>query len=271
MSLDNTTETGGFSFTGAEKIKREQAMFKNIKKFISRVSALLAVPFMLTSVQAGAEEYRCYGSVWLRSEPDSSTENQIGIVHNNEIVSLIDKEYGWGMVEYTTDAGDSLVGWTALYLYEPVQSVLNECTGTVTEEPVIFEFLTQQLDFNMAQAKAVMTNIYFESRYNPTECVTDTNGLTSYGICQWNGVRFEQLKTFCNDRQLDYTELRSQLAFLAYELEHGYSTQYEAMKVFPNTAQGCYDAAYYWAEKFEVCASAYWTERAESAYAYYNN
>lgn len=244
-------------------------MLNRIKKFISSTAVLFALPFMMTALHSGAEDYRCRTDVWLRSEPDSSKGNQIAVVHSNEIVSLADVENGWGLVEYTSPhTGNTLVGWTAMYLYEPVQYAEAEYADIPADETV-FTFLTEQLGFNTAQAKAVMTNIYFESRCNPAECVTDTNGLISCGICQWNGERFEQLRSFCNDRQMDYSEIDSQLAFLAYELENTYSAQYDVMKSFPDTAQGCYDAAYYWAEKFEVCASVYWTERAESAYAYY--
>lgn len=240
-------------------------MLKRIKKFIGRTVALLALPFMVTAIQSGAEEYQCNGSAWLRSEPDSSTENQIGVVHNDEVVSLIEEEYGWGMVEYTNpDTKKTLIGWTAMYLYEPAH-----CTETESAEETVFTFLTEQLGFNKAQTQAVMTNIYFESRFNPTASVTDTNGLQSYGICQWNGERFENLKSFCKERQLDYSDINSQLAFLAYELENTYSVQYSVMRAFPDNAQGCYESAYYWAENFEVCASAYWEERAESAYTDY--
>lgn len=250
-------------------------MLRNIKKLIGRTAALLALPFMMTAVQSKAEDYQCIADAWMRSEPDSSVENQIGLVHKDEVVSLIDEAYGWGKVEYTSShTGSTLVGWTAMYLYEPVQYTEAVSVQEYTEIPAdgtIFTFLTEQLGFNTAQAKAVITNLYFESRYNPAESVIDTNGLTSYGICQWNGERFERLKSFCNTRQLDYSEMDSQLAFLAYELENTHSVQYDVMKSFPDTAQGCYDAAYYWAENFEVCSSAYWTGRAESAYAYYSN
>lgn len=250
-------------------------MLKQIRKFIGRTAVLLALPFMMTAVQSGAADYQCSADAWLRSEPDSTVANQIGLVHRDEVVSLMEEEYGWGRVEYISpQTGSTLVGWTAMYLYEPVEYAETVSVPEYTAVPAdrtIFTFLTEQLGFNTAQAKAVMTNLYAESRYNPTESVIDTNGLTSYGICQWNGERFECLKSFCNDRGLDDSAVSSQLAFLAYELNNTHYVQYDVMKSFPDTAQGCYDAAYYWAENFEVCSSAYWTERAESAFVYYSN
>ncbi|MEE5993976.1 MAG: phage tail tip lysozyme [Oscillospiraceae bacterium] len=127
------------------------------------------------------------------------------------------------------------------------------------------------LGFNRAATEAIMTNIDYESGFNPTKEAIDTNDLPSIGLFQWNGERCDNFKAFCNARSLEYGSVDAQLLFLKHELTGRYYQQYETMLNFADSADGCYDAAYYWASRFEVCSSSYWANRAESAYQYYQN
>lgn len=124
-------------------------------------------------------------------------------------------------------------------------------------ETIIFDYLVDELDCNTATALGILANLERESAFRPTaECI-DTNGLTSYGICQWNGVRFESLKNYCEEYDYDYSTIEAQLEFLKYEL---YSTEKRAwsmMQDIPNTQEGAYTAGYNWARYFERCASVY--------------
>lgn len=136
---------------------------------------------------------------------------------------------------------------------------------------IIYKYLRKELNFNSAAAQAILTNIGFESGWNPTAWCVDTNGLISYGICQWNGGRYTELQNYCDYYGLDYTSLYGQLEYLKYELTTNYYGQYLGMFNYDDSAEGCRDAAYYWASKFEVCSSKYWSQRASSAYYNYDS
>lgn len=129
----------------------------------------------------------------------------------------------------------------------------------------IYEFMTKEMGFNTAAACGVLANIQMESSFRPTASVIDTNGLISYGICQWNGVRFEALQTFCAEQGYDYRTLEGQLHYLKYELEHSEASACSKVKNVENTAEGAYLAGYNWARYFERCASIYHESRAKLA------
>ena len=54
----------------------------------------------------------------------------------------------------------------------------------------IYNILTSELGFNSAAACGILANIERESDFNPKLVIRDSNGLTSGGLCQWNGGRF---------------------------------------------------------------------------------
>lgn len=132
-------------------------------------------------------------------------------------------------------------------------------------EKTIYNFLKKELKLNTAAACGVLANIQSESAFNPTASVIDTNGKTSYGICQWNGPRFEMLKDYCSQYGYDYRTLEGQLYFLKYELEHTEASAFSKVKNVDNTADGAYTAGYNWARYFERCASVYHEWRAKLA------
>ena len=78
---------------------------------------------------------------------------------------------------------------------------------------------------------------------------------TSYGICQWHADHKTNLINYCKSNNLDYTTLEGQLAFLKYELVNSYSKIYNYMLDEKNTADGAYDAGWYWCYNFEVPAN----------------
>ncbi len=119
----------------------------------------------------------------------------------------------------------------------------------------IYTFLTQELSLNSAAACGIMANIDAESDFNPRCVIRDTNGLLSGGICQWNGGRFSKLRSFCSKNGYDYLSITGQLKYLATELKSsGYKYIFDYLKGVSNSAQGAYDAAYYWCYYFEVPA-----------------
>lgn len=129
----------------------------------------------------------------------------------------------------------------------------------------IYKFMKEEMGFNTAAACGVVANIQCESSFRPSASVIDTNGLPSYGICQWNGPRFEALKSFCAARGYDYTSLEGQLYYLKYELSGSEARACGLVKNVENTAQGAYTAGYNWARYFERCASVWHESRGNLA------
>ncbi len=120
----------------------------------------------------------------------------------------------------------------------------------------IYNILTEELDFNSAAACGILANIERESDFNPKLVIRDSNGLTSGGLCQWNGSRFKNLKNYCNQNGYDYLSIEGQLRYLNYELQKSsYKHIYNYLKNVDNDEDGAYDAAYYWCYYFEIPAN----------------
>lgn len=128
----------------------------------------------------------------------------------------------------------------------------------------IFRFLTGTMGLNNAAACGVVANIHFESGFQPD--IYGDNG-TSYGICQWHNGRFTNLRNWCQDNGYDYTSLEGQLHFLHYELKTSYTNVWAYLNTVPNTAEGAYNAAYYWCLRFEVPADTENKSRQRGQYA----
>lgn len=149
----------------------------------------------------------------------------------------------------TTAAGEAHSGLVKSY------------TGT-ENEAIIYDFVKRELAVNDAAAAGILANLYCESTYKPTAQATEADGSISYGICQWNKVRHEALKTYCADNGYDYTSLTGQLYYLKYELETSEKRAFERVKNVTNDVEGAYEAGYNWAMYFERCASVYYNQRA---------
>ena len=121
-----------------------------------------------------------------------------------------------------------------------------------SNEQIIFKFLTKEAGYNAAAACGVLANIKYESGFKPT---SGGDGGTSYGICQWHLGRKTRLINWYNSNGYDYTTLEGQLYFLKYELKTYYPAVHNNLKSTANTAQGAYDAGYYFCYNFEAPAS----------------
>lgn len=138
-----------------------------------------------------------------------------------------------------------------------------------SNEETIYAFLTGTMGYNTAAACGILASIVRESSFNPTAV---GGGGMSYGICQWtdwgSGVgRYTNLKKFCAANGYDYRTLEGQLYFLQYELNTGYTAIRDQMRTYPNTAQGAYDAGYYWCYRFESPSDTEATSRSRGALA----
>lgn len=123
-------------------------------------------------------------------------------------------------------------------------------TGSANQDAV-YNYLSQQ-GFNDAAICGILANIQHESNFNPHAL---GDGGTSYGICQWHNSRWDRLKNYCSQNNLDSTTLDGQLSYLVWELQNNYPSVYNKIVSVPNTAQGAYDAAYEWTVHFEIPAN----------------
>lgn len=137
--------------------------------------------------------------------------------------------------------------------------------STTENQKKVYQFMKKEMGFNTAAACGVLANIKCESSFNPLASCIDTNGLTSFGICQWNGSRYEALQNYCNLNGYDYKTIDGQLEYLKYELEGSESNACKLVKNVKNTSDGAYTAGYNWARYFERCASVYYESRAKLA------
>ncbi|MDE6036427.1 MAG: hypothetical protein K2G36_11050 [Ruminococcus sp.] len=116
-------------------------------------------------------------------------------------------------------------------------------------------------------AIAIASNLFDESGCSPNAYFIDVNNLPSYGICQWNGIRYDNLRNWCWNNGYDYTTLDGQLAYLDHEL---YGTFYYVYSQLMN-GDSVWDMAYIWASQFEICSDAFWNTRGNNAVYLYNN
>ena len=121
-----------------------------------------------------------------------------------------------------------------------------------SNEHQIYAFLTGEMGYNRAAAMGVMANIKYESGYRT---VIDGDGGTSYGLCQWHAGRKTNLINYCTENGLDYNTVEGQMRFLKYELTTRYTSVHGYLKQVENTAEGAYDAGYYFCFNFEAPAA----------------
>ena len=143
-------------------------------------------------------------------------------------------------------------------------AAIQEQTGTAANQDIIFDYLTGVMGLNAAAAAGIVANIYCESGFQ-ADIYGDAG--TSYGICQWHNGRFTALRSWCDTNGYDYTTLEGQLPFLHHELQVSYPNIWNYVSSVPETAEGAYDAAYYWCKYFEVPADTENKARQRGQYA----
>lgn len=183
----------------------------------------------------------------------------------------------WGCAEEFTvgdmnaivnQTGGSVIDWSDTSQYSPAASSetysgsgnssypssYTSSSGTASEnEKEIFNIL-KSWGLNTAAASAVLANINAESGFR-TDVWGDNH--TSLGLCQWHNSRCTALQNFCKTNGYSVTSVQGQMAYLKTELQGGYKSTWNKLTSCANTAQGAYDAAYYWCVNFEVPANKY--------------
>lgn len=148
----------------------------------------------------------------------------------------------------------------------PMQATAISNAQAAANEKIIYDYCTQVMGYNVAVSVAILANVERECDFDPG-CWGD-NG-NAYGIFQWN-YRRNNLINWCSKQGLDYTDINAQLAFFRHELtgkdtyssDGYYNKVHTKLRSYPDTAQGAYDAAYYFAEVYEGCMSSDWSVRA---------
>lgn len=93
---------------------------------------------------------------------------------------------------------------------EEYQIIVDE--GMIASAREIYEFLISK-GFTPESACAIIGNIQQESAFN-----TGASNGTHFGLCQWGGARWENLRAFASQKGTSWTDLNTQLEFLWQEL-----------------------------------------------------
>ena len=130
----------------------------------------------------------------------------------------------------------------------------------------IYNFLVSAMGFNRAQACGVLSNMHRESRFSPTA----DNGLGYYGLCQWGNERKDNLISWCEENDYDYTTIDGQLHFLQYEMPLYYPNTTAQLRACPNTEEGARKASWIFAIGYEVAGETYAEMSQDKAAEYFN-
>lgn len=202
----------------------------------------------VTSVNAAAvtnRSARVYASAALSGESVGVSEGlSLTLLAVRGEVAMVERGGAIGFMELSALSKGGAAAEAAPKASNPFSSGSNE--------HAIYAWLTGEMGLNRAAAMGVMANIRYESSYNP-QCSGDSG--TSYGICQWHAGRKTNLISYCEEQGLDYTTLEGQLRFLKYELSGRYPSVLSYLKGVENTADGAYDAGYYFCFNFEAPAA----------------
>lgn len=113
-------------------------------------------------------------------------------------------------------------------------------------------YLCQEVQFTPTAAIGVLTNIMYESEFNPHAIGDDG---TSYGLCQWHLLRWQKLIEACTIAGQDWTRPEGQMYYLKLEMEE-FDELRNQMNELPNSPDGAYQAAFLFCITFECPEAA---------------
>ena len=119
-------------------------------------------------------------------------------------------------------------------------------------ETIIYQYLRNELQLNEAGASGVLSNLFFESSFNPN---ASSPGGLYYGIVQWGGGRKTNLENYAASLGVDRSDLKAQLDFMKQELNMAYyRSVYNDLLSVDNTADGAAQAADIFKRRYEVAS-----------------
>ena len=130
----------------------------------------------------------------------------------------------------------------------------------------IYRFLRDSMGFTKAQACGILANIHRESRFNPNS----ENSLGYYGLCQWGYERKENLISWCEENDYDYTTIDGQLHFLQYEMPLYYPNTTAQLRAVSDDEEGARRACWIFSIGYEVSGEELANMSMDKASEYYN-
>lgn len=106
---------------------------------------------------------------------------------------------------------------------------------------------------SQAQAAGVVGNLMRESGGDTYDLKTDASNGTHFGVVQWGGSRYTALKNFASKKGTKWTDLKTQLEFIIYELENKESKVIKDsdFQAVTNNESGARSAAKIWDKWYE--------------------
>lgn len=118
-----------------------------------------------------------------------------------------------------------------------------------SNEEVIYDFLRSEIGCTSGGACGAMANIYWESSFRSSQSENATG--EGFGICQWSFERKPQMEEFCRARGFDADSLEGQLYYMKHELQEDFPELNMLLCSSEDSADGAFDAAYWWCYEFE--------------------
>ena len=154
----------------------------------------------------------------------------------------------------------------------------NELVGETNAEKAYNFLVTTPISTNgnrpltAAQAAGAVGNLMRESAGDTYNLRTDASNGTHFGIAQW-GARFAALKNFAEAKGTEWTDLKTQLEFIVYELENEESAVIKDsdFKNAPNTETGARLAAIRWDKFYERSGGSGLDKRQDNAVRAFND
>ena len=174
----------------------------------------------------------------------------IAEIHEDYLVTI---EGNWGNQVTSRELrayNDNQVKYGCCIEINYPDNMYNTSMPETASEDAVYEFMISQ-GFNTAAACGVIANISEENSIFDTGLYEYGSG-AGYGLIQWTGVRRDRLFEWLEANGYDRTSFEGQMYFMMDELNTYYTDVYEYLLNVPDTAQGAYDAGWYW---------CYWYER----------
>lgn len=155
----------------------------------------------------------------------------------------------WDTASYTLETEDELpyvwVQFTSGLLDAPVTDSGNEAR--------VYKYLTSTLRLKKAAALGIMANIEAESDYDPG--LIEAGNHIGYGLLQWSYDRRTSLESYLDKNGFPKDSIEGQLQYMMVELNQTYYNHIlKKLQGIADSAEGAYEAAYYFCKYYEVPA-----------------
>lgn len=182
----------------------------------------------------------------------SSSSGTLGTLKKGALVTVTAYTKDWALISVNGVTGCCYTSGLEKYVKPAPTAEEIFADASLSNEEKVYCYLIYEMELTPAAACGILANVKCESGFRPT--AWNSSG-GSYGICQWTGSRYTNLQKWCADNGYDHTTLEGQCRFLKSELENKYPGVRSYMRSVENTAQGAYNAGYYWCYYFEVPAN----------------